>query len=293
MPSCDVQEIQGIGGMTTYVLLDPAVGARAEVIPERGALATRFRIGDDELLYLDEASVADRSRNVRGGIPVLFPIAGRLPGDGYTLEGRRYELKQHGFARNRAWEVLGAYADDASARLECRLTADPETRAAFPFDFEARLSFTLFGGRLLLELAVANPGATALPLHLGFHPYFRVPDAEKGRARVETLATRAFDNRLGRTGALPPLDFTAEELDLHLLDHPVPATTLTRGAAPPIHLAFSEAFRCLVLWTQRGKDFICLEPWTAPAGALASGEGLLSVEPGAVAAFAFEIHSSS
>jgi galactose mutarotase-like enzyme len=36
-----------------------------------------------------------------------------------------------------------------------------------------------------------------------------------------------------------------------------------------------------VIWTLPGKDFVCLEPWTAPANALNSGESLLIVPPGA------------
>src|SRR5438132_2165715 len=88
-----VDEFAGVAGMKTSALAGD--GALAEVVPERGGLVTRFRVQGRGLLYLDEATLADRSKNVRGGVPVLFPIAGKAPEGG--------AMKQHGFARNRAW----------------------------------------------------------------------------------------------------------------------------------------------------------------------------------------------
>jgi galactose mutarotase-like enzyme len=35
-----------------------------------------------------------------------------------------------------------------------------------------------------------------------------------------------------------------------------------------------------VVWTVQGKDYVCLEPWTAPANALNTGESLIFLEPG-------------
>ena len=92
---------QGLGGLETYVLEDEE--ARVEVIPSRGALVTRMNVAGDELLYLDESTVVDLSKNVRGGIPVLFPTAGKLPGDTYPAGRQSYTMQQHGFARRLPW----------------------------------------------------------------------------------------------------------------------------------------------------------------------------------------------
>src|SRR4051794_23759870 len=87
-----------------YALVDDGpVASRVEVIPERCALVTSFRVGDREVLYLDPATLVDPAKNVRGGIPVLFPMAGKLANERYAVDGREYSMKQHGFARNRAW----------------------------------------------------------------------------------------------------------------------------------------------------------------------------------------------
>ena len=262
--------------------------AELTVVPERGAIVTSVKLRGEELLYLEEATLADPAKSVRGGIPVLFPIAGKLPEGGYLIAGRRYELPQHGFARNRAWTVK----DASPSSLSMELASDDATRKVFPFEFEAKLTVAIQGGekpQARIALAVRNTGTAPLPFHAGFHPYFLVPDRAKKDARVETVATRAFDNRTGKSGPLATIDFTAPEVDLHLEDHDEPKTTLSRGEGrAPIRLNWSANARRMVLWTLAGKDFICVEPWTAPGGALAAGT-LPLLAPGATAELALRI----
>lgn len=245
-------------------------GARAAVAPERGGLVTRFTVGGRELLFLDRVTFEDPTKNVRGGIPVLFPFAGKPPPGS--------PLKQHGFARTLPWTV----ESHSRAQLICALEANAATRASFPHDFRLALTVTLHAPRLSLAFTVANQGDAPMPLHFGLHPYFFVPLAQKAAAGVTTSATQAFDNRTGQTGPLPArLDFGGPEVDLHLLDHAEPRTALVGHAA----LDWSPNFRTLVLWTLPGQPFVCVEPWSAPAGTL----GQQTLAPGATAAFDFSI----
>ena len=209
--------------------------ALAEIVPERGAICSRLRLGGEELLFLDRATLEDPSKNVRGGIPVLFPIAGK-PDPGSPL-------KQHGFARNLPWEPTLCGPD----RLECRLSES---------GWDLLLTFSLSERALRLECTVHGES----PFQLGFHPYFAVPD--KAAARVETRATQVYDNRTGETRAFGKPDFTEGEQDLHLLDHAEAGTVLHRAPLADIHLSWSPEFRRMVLWTLPEKPFICVEPWT-------------------------------
>lgn len=72
---------------------------------------------------------------------------------------------------------------------------------------------------------------------------------------------------------------SAEEVDLHLLDHGRSDSALRR-ASGPVRLRGSADYQRWVIWTLRGRDFVCLEPWTSPGNALNSGDGLLVIEPG-------------
>jgi galactose mutarotase-like enzyme len=276
----------GIAGLDTYALVDG--GCRVEVIPSRGALVTRMTVDGDEVLYLDEATVADLAKNVRGGIPVLFPNPGPLPRDTYPADRETYTLPQHGFARRLPWKVRQA----EDSLLVVGLSSSDETQRHFPWRFDAQLTFSLVGTRLTLDFDVENQDRRPMPLHLGFHPYFRVPDGMKTRARVETDASHAWDNRLKREVPFNGLDLTVDEVDLHLRDHSGPGTRLERGpGSRPVHLSWSPEFRLLVVWTLKGKDFVCVEPWTAAAGALATGQGLLYVQPGDRSSLAFDIEA--
>jgi galactose mutarotase-like enzyme len=42
---------------------------------------------------------------------------------------------------------------------------------------------------------------------------------------------------------------------------------------------WDECFSALVFWTLKGKDFYCLEPWSAPRNAINTGNKLLVIPP--------------
>ena len=265
--------------LETVVLEDASTQARVALAPARGGMVTRFDVAGKPVLYLDVATLVDESKNVRGGNPVLFPSPGPLADDRFTRDGRSGSMKQHGFARNRAWKVIDT---KATREVTLELASDDATRAVYPWDFVARLRYALAGTTLTIETTVANDGASPMPFALGFHPYFHVPDADKARARIPTRATRAFDNVTKQTidvRATEPIDLTAKEVDLHLVDHEANSATLHRGD-DAIVVTASPDFGRWVIWTLAGKDFVCLEPWTAAANALNTGEKLLTLAPG-------------
>lgn len=239
------------GPIPRWRLIDGDVSA--EVAPARGALVTSFVVGGVPVLYLEEATFLDVTKNVRGGVPLLFPFAGKPPPGS--------SLPQHGFARTSAWEAVAAVADEATARLECRLQSTPQTRSAWPFDFDARFAVSLFDGRLMLEWAFTNTGAAPMPLHFGIHPYFCV--GPKERVSVSGATGRAYDNRLGAERDVTGIDFAAGEVDLHFATGDRGGAALDRGDRRTVQLSWTEHFDTLVLWTLPDKPFVCVEPWTA------------------------------
>jgi galactose mutarotase-like enzyme len=257
--------------LETLRLEDETTGAVVHVAPARGGMITRFSVGDAAVLFLDETTLRDPSKSVRGGIPVLFPIAGKLPGGHYEVNGRTYAMKQHGFARDLPWTVIDeSTADGASVTLA--LEATEATREVYPFQFAVRFTYRLRGGALLLEQSFENRGGVPMPIQPGLHPYFLVPDVTKAGVRIETDATRGFDNRTGREVPVQqPIALVGQEVDLFLLNHTPRTTTLHRPGQPAVRLDFGDDQRVLVVWTLPARDFVCVEPWRAPGGALASG----------------------
>jgi galactose mutarotase-like enzyme len=261
----------GSDPLETLRLEDEATRAFVCLAPARGGMATRFSVAEAPVLFLDEATLRDTAKSVRGGIPILFPCAGRLPNDNYEVRGRRFSMKQHGFARNLPWAVIGTSTHDgASATLE--LVASDATRAQYPFEFALRFTYRLRGEVLTVEQRFENRGDVAMPVQPGLHPYFFVPDASKAGVRIDTDATRARDNVTGQEIALTsPIALAGREVDLYLLDHHPRQTVLHRPGLPGIRIGFGDDQALLVVWTLPGRDFVCVEPWRAKLGALADG----------------------
>ena len=127
-----------------------------------------------------------------------------------SRDGRSGSMKQHGFARNRAWSVLAADRArevDARARLRRR-----DTRAV-PVGLRGSAPLRAARGTHAhrRDAHRRTAGDAPMPFALGFHPYFDVPDAEKANARIATDARRAWDNVAKPTIALEgPIDLTRE-----------------------------------------------------------------------------------
>ncbi len=102
---------------------------QAKIAPERGGLLTSFSIDSAEIIYLDRETFNDPTKNVRGGIPLLFPNAG-------PLKRGLYNLPQHGFVRKIPWIVI----EQKRNSIALQLLSNPETRINYPFDFELKLA---------------------------------------------------------------------------------------------------------------------------------------------------------
>jgi len=260
-------------------LHDTAARSQVVLAPARGGMVTRFSVADRELFFLNEETFFDTQQNVRGGNPVLFPSPGKLAGDTWSWHGQARPLTQHGFARLLPWSEQHRQSDQ-NAQVTLRLTATAETLARYPFHFVVDLTYCLVGTHLQITQRVGNEGTEAMPFGFGFHPYFWVPQRDKSRVRIASAATRVFDNVTKSNVPFAPPNLCAQEVDWHLLDHGSTTATLELADGARLEIVGSPEYTHWVIWTKQGHDFVCLEPWTSPGGALASHDRLLVVEPG-------------
>lgn len=261
----------------TYVLSHG--NAQVAVVPERGGIITRWQVQGQEIFYMDNERFKDSTLSVRGGIPLLFPICGNLPEDTYTLNDQTYKLQQHGFARNLPWEATEQSTEDG-ASVTVSLKSDETTRASYPFDFELNFVYTLRGNTLELRYRHTNLSKRPMPFATGIHPYFAV--ADKGKL---TLALPSTEYKIKGGAEVYPFsgfDFDQEEIDFAFINLTGSSATVTdRGRNLKLTLEYDDHYSTLVFWTVKGKDFYCLEPWSAPRNALITGEHLLQALPGA------------
>lgn len=262
------------GRYSLIELSDTAAQTRATVCPERGGLVCSFALNELESVYLDRDTFENLDKNVRGGMPILFPICGPLR-DG---EWRGHRMPQHGVARQSAWEVVHS-GSDVSAWTELRLTSTAATRAMFPFDFELLFRYELRGHTLTLKQSYHNPGSRTMPFQTGLHPYFA---ALKPNLQWQIPADRYLDNDDRQAGKHPfngsiPLDRTVDWEFPHV--H-APQAGVSLGNGLSVTMRVSEQYRFFVVWSLQDSPFVCLEPWSGPRFGLNDEDYLLECAPG-------------
>ena len=263
----------------TYILEDETTNSRVAVIPERGGIVLTWFLGDLEVLYLDRERFADPALSIRGGVPILFPICGNMPEDTYQVDSQTYKLGQHGFARNLPWTVT-SQEDGETASLTVELSADASTLSSYPFEFRVRYTYVVQGNSLEIRQVYHNGSDRPMPFSFGFHPYFYVGD--KSQLSFEIPATEWQDKASGETRSFSgAFDFNEPELDMALYPLSGQVATVTDGARScKLILEYDRCFSTLVFWTLNGKDFYCLEPWSAPRNAINTGKNLSTLAPG-------------
>ncbi|MDJ0732339.1 MAG: aldose epimerase [Crocosphaera sp.] len=276
----------------TYILSDESALSRLEVVPERGGIITRWSIEGQEIFYLDEERFTNPELTVRGGIPILFPICGNLPDNVYVYEHQTYHLKQHGFARNLPWEVV-EQSTESCCKITLSLSSNEETLKMYPFEFELKFMYELEGKTLKIYQEYINKSEKMMPFSFGFHPYFLVQEKEKLSIDIPASSYQVKDSK-----EIAPydgkFDFSEEEIDVALKALKRSSASMTDPSRRlKISLKWSEQYSTIVFWTLKGKEYVCLEPWSAPRNAISTGENLIELEPGATCEAMVEIDVTS
>ncbi|GAB3292712.1 AAA family ATPase [Hymenobacter humi] len=286
-----------------YTLSTPSCRA---TFAAHGAELTSLMTPANGLEYLWQADSAVWARHA----PVLFPLVGRLPGDTYYHEGRPYTLTQHGFARDRAFEVV----HQSATELAFRLQDDEQTRAVFPFAFELTITYTLRDTTLTVRWDVRNPAAEQpLLFSIGAHPAVRCP-LLPGEAFEDyffqfdhpvTLERHLLQGGLLTGDTVPvltnkqelPLSYELFADDALVFKHYDFKRLTLRSRKSEYFVRFQfDGFPYLGLWTKGpGAGFVCVEPWQGIAspvggpGELSEKEGILTLVPGQVFSAAYSI----
>jgi len=269
----------------------------AVFLPGRGMLGVSLRLRGEEFLRRLENLDAAAAKGSTAGIPFLYPWANRLAVPCFRVAGRDVALDPsspllhcddrglliHGVKwALLAWEVIEAKPDRLAARLGW---TDPKLLAVFPFRHKVELTATLRRDSLTIETTIF--AEDLLPVSFGFHPYFGIASLPRDKWRLELPAMRklVLDGRgipTGRDESFDRFDAPLGDLNLdagfNVLDER-PAFSLS-GDGRRITLEFLENYRHTQVFAPTGKDFVALEPMTAPTSALISGQGLRLVEPG-------------
>ena len=109
-----------------------------------------------------------------GHAPLLFPVCGSVLDDRYTLGGKDYVMKKHGFARRSEFTVEKV----SNKEIVLSLCASADTLSNYPFDFKLTARYFLALTILNVEFTVENRGEGVMPFIFGWHPAFNLGGGE-------------------------------------------------------------------------------------------------------------------
>ena len=312
---------------TKLVLLrDEAAGIEAAITPSKGGelsgLAVRFVENGSKDKWIETLYLA-RDYSPRQGwtgkAPFLWPATGRnfsedlrkrreagerFDGGAYNLQGKRYKMPIHGFARDLPWELETADASVEGARAELWLTDNDETREFYPFRFRLTVEYLLANGRLDISYTIhaSDENSEAMMFSLGNHITFRTPLVEgsdpgevvlttpstmeilKTDYGVPTSETRQRSHSAGvklgdfeKLRAVSLTGYPSGEEPYVLLRDPQGLSIRMSHAADDIPKQPVILFN---VWGDALGGFISPEPWVGLQNSLVLGKGLTYLEPG-------------
>ena len=202
--------------------------------------------------------------------PPLFPVCGHCE---MLVEGKDYSIPTHGFASKKEF----ALKEKGENYLVFLLESDEETRKVYPFDFSFETKYEIQGNQLTISQTVKNVGEKPLYFSLGGHESYALDKPLSSYALIfekEENFIHLFHNPKGYlTGEkkdygkgrklVLPVSFLRNSKTLIFSGLKSKSVRLQerRGEKKTIANITFEGFDTLLLWQDKGGEFICIEPW--------------------------------
>lgn len=133
-------------------------------VKEHGAELCSLKKINDNYEYMWQANEKYWNRHS----PILFPIVGKLLNDTYTYANIEYKLTQHGFARDKKFEVFSKSENSICFKL----CDDENTLKIYPFKFELYVTYLLKDNNLEISYKIKNKTDGKMYFSIGSHPAF-------------------------------------------------------------------------------------------------------------------------
>lgn len=240
---------------------------------KEGAELTSIQYNDKEMLF-QGAQVLDSNGNTfwKRQAPILFPIVGQLKNSKTEIEGKTYEMSQHGFARDMKFEEISKTENEHHYMLKY----NEETLKKYPYKFELHVIYEIEKDTLIVTYKVKNVDEKSIYFGLGGHPAFNC-DYSNGEYEI------AFEEQENEIEFLKLKDglIDTEIADNILEDNKIylKENTFDNDAVIMKNIKSNKVvlqnhktnkkilefdftgFSYLALWSKKGAPFVCIEPW--------------------------------
>jgi len=282
-------------------LLNPQTGEKVVILPEMGAALVELElICENKLVQLihlpGEKTIGENDLYPSA---LLAPWVNRVRNGNYSFEGRNYQLPInesnlgnaiHGFLARKKFEISEEKCNDELAEVSLihNYTGD---FPGYPFPFIFTLTYSISSkGTFTVNFKCQNTGQTNMPFACGWHPYFKIANADISHLEINFSPTLKYisDAQMipmaEESVSIPmPVQFSETTLDnVFKLESPTEHLTELSDRESKISLFLKQnsvEFPYLVVFAPHSENCVAIEPMTGNTDAFNTEDGLKVLSP--------------
>ena len=244
-----------------------------------GAELVSFKINGEEKVHQGENCIDENGKVYwKRHWPVLFPNVGKCKKNQTIMNGRTYEVQQHGFARDMEFEPL-TKLDNFHSYI---FRSNKKLIDKYPYEFSLTVTYRTDENKLTTIYKVINEGDTDMPFGIGGHPAFKIDreQLDKGNYYLEfeedeekihflylvdgLIGTEYAKNIIVNKRVIP-LNANSFINDAIIMKGLKSNKVSLKNAEKTILTMEFTGFPYLAVWTKPKAPFICIEPWMTTA----------------------------
>lgn len=301
-------EVSSFGKLEKLTFFNTQSGNRFSVLPDFGGVVSELIFQGTSVLdgYEHAKELLDPKWKKSG---ILFPFPNRLSDGKYEWQNKVYQFPindpstgnaLHGLSKEQAMAVKEMHAEENLAAVTLTHVENGAS-PAYPFPFTLSVTYKMEEPtHFTVEMHFRNDGDVAIPVGLGWHPYFQLSEKiDTVQMQLPLCEWIKFDERKLPTGSRQPyLEFSTlmpvgdMEVDncldvSNVIATPENSIVVTlqgeRGTLRYWQETGSGKFNFLQIFIPEHRKSIGVEPMTCMTDGFNTGEGLIVLAPQEVA----------
>ncbi len=246
-----------------------------------GAELISFKLNGEEKIHQGEDCVDMNGRVYwKRHWPVLFPTVGKSKKNQTIINGKTYEMQQHGFARDMEFEPITKLDNFHSYVLR----SNQKLIDKFPYEFSLYVTYRMDENKLTTIYKVINEGDTDMPFGIGGHPAFKI-DLNELQNENYCIEFEEDENKIhflylvdGLVGTEYAKNIMDDKRRITLTRHTFDDDAIIMKGLTSKRVSLVKkdtgkkmltidytGFPYLALWSKPNAPFICIEPWKTTA----------------------------
>lgn len=289
------------GNWESVTLFNENTGNGFSFVPDLGATMLELNFKNRNVIdgYNTPEELAE---GAWGKSAVLFPFPNRLKDGKYILDGNTYSFPIndgagnnaiHGLGRDKVFEVKDIETGETQASVKC-VYHNNGNNTAYPFPFSVEISFSINDDNEFdMEMLFINQSAHAIPVGLGWHPYFildekvdncqlQLPECQMIKVNEEMIPTGEKKNYI-EFASKNKIEDTVLDTCFEIKNQTGKTSIILEGAYGNLEYwqeAGERLWNFFQIFTPPARNCIAIEPMTCNIDAFNNKEGLVMLESG-------------